>query len=78
MGIQENINAEARGASSRPPEFIQIPLRNWLTWLRLSKELCAQQWRSKGRYFFELKHTVQKMDLGMQVVDNLISFVNRL
>ena len=79
VGIEgnENVDPEARKASSRPPEFILIPFRNWFPEItRRTKELWTQQWREEGRDFYKLKSTVRKwantfrLSLGEEVVIN--------
>ena len=62
VGIQGNeiADIEARRASSRPPEFIPIPLRYWFLEIRRTKELWSRQWRRESRDLCELKPTLKK------------------
>ena len=81
VGIQgnENVDAEARQASLRPPEFIPIPFRNWFPEIRRrAKELWTQQWRTEGRDFYELKPTLQKWAKTFKLSRREEVIINRL
>ena len=81
VGIQGNkiVDIEARRASSRPPEFIPIPFRNWYPEIRRqAKELWRQQWRSESRDFYELKPTLKKWAKMFQMSRREEVIINRL